>query len=146
MFHMIPYCTPYFPSSFLSCFHVCMRGGARVCSCVDACLCMCTYSCVSGCMWGWGLRLIIKSQLWSVLHLSHLGRSRVSHQTQGLSSQPRVSQPSPGLHDMPSLIRKIALGIPSLHSLRLDLQASRHTHPAFTWVLGIQTLTLSLTL
>lgn len=96
---MIPYCIPCFSFSFLSSFHMCVYVGVQdMCSFVDACLCMCTYVCVN--MSVWGLRLIIKSQLWSVLHLIHLnhwGSRQGLSPNPGSPTQPRVSQPNSGL-------------------------------------------------
>lgn len=64
------------------------------CVCMGVLICVCAHKYVWACMCG-GLRLIIKSQPWPILHLIHWGR--VSHPTQGLSNQPRVSHPTQGL-------------------------------------------------
>lgn len=54
----------------------------------------------------------------------------------------RVSQSSPELGATASFSSQLSPGIPPL-PLRLELQASRHTHLAYTWTLGILTPSFS---
>lgn len=54
----------------------------------------------------------------------------------------RVSQSNPELGATASCTSQLSPGIPPL-PLRLELQASHHTHPTYTWVLGILTPSFS---
>lgn len=106
-------------------YKTCIPPLLWVCVCVFVCMCMCTRALVCTCLW---TSVDVQNQPPSLFCLTLLRL--------GLSVNPELS-------GLASLTSPLALGMPCLCPLRLEVWADWHPHTEFTQILEIWTLIAS---